>query len=1249
MATAYIEGVKGLNTETPITSADPSTLFDCSNVVFSKEIIGRARHGHQPTTVNVSFPYTSSIIFKDVKSSAKYDIDNTNYYAFAYKNSSDPFGIDFATVESRVSIAVGTSSQLDSSYTVYDKLIYTEFPGTNNRFQTVNTYPNLFTHDERLYINTDYGTYTSPSEVTADTEFKTTVFPNFGRGVHATLQNRLDLGINVKDKVWLSSGNKVGLRFVMEQETKSQTDTVEVAGSRRISSHVSVEDVVFFYQSDMEATRNDLEKCFILATIPVGYALPNSYVKVYRTKQVPANEPLPVEYFLAAQETAVPNNYQPFVSFNSTNYSAGVFTVTGHGFSDGDYVRWVPNGGSGQVSIFSDGTLVRYNTLMRVRPLTANTFTLRNIYNTADVTMSVIDTGTQHFLKVQAFELTLNDDGIIGLEQLYTTVEGAENENIAPIPAKNVTQKDGYFIYSDILKNATQTFALVNPDVDELNYSLAATTGVGMLSNSAFLVDTPETLNRYALVDATVGKNGIGEMRLYVSSGTGYFIYYHNYLTLNADLTNQNLFIRPGNNPGQVPVYALAAASGHQYSTSSGDIRNIRIVPSSGNFDASRFDDIGVFALVSVSTGNVRGLFTYKNIIENPATGQVEFEECQSFGQTFPAIAEFNNAAIYFIPGSTPTSLPFYLTFGSGGADYNFSLLPGVKTLQDPIAVVNFTGNSSPYSVSGGNLRANLTQLGLQNRSPAQTLENISRDICRAINEGDIFFENQVAVVRCRKNDEVGTFTLEIVFPQYQIISARAFGVIGAPNFIPALTNSFQVLAKSERIPEGIVISKQNNPESIPLRYILDPIRIGQSKKEILNVAINVDEAYALKSEGIYRLNLAKAGLIPQVDAVITIDPTTFTVASRSVVEINEGIYFLSQKGFGRIVGGEFDFIGRPIEKEVKTLLSKATTASTLQLISAVGNEFKRLYICTLRWGLGKQDYTTYVYDIFTGKWAKWSIDILTGFTDAVGKMTTVNTDYGLLLSGNYTAAQLNAFNPTTRVRQYITQDIYTDGDPENELDQYDFKLSFGMASISVNGSGELVISSATLSTENDLSRFATNAANNRMWFRGQSGRVYRITFIDSSRSGGLSILRFGSSTDEVIPPSEYAVTSLCSLVVGVNFSLSFNPFIADSSASLKQWQELHVNTEESVTYLETQLKTDSVSGFTNPRIFQPTELNAATNRTIYRTYCPLQASRGRFLFRKVNHSKPFELVSVVGQSLIYRPLSSVRNQMDRP
>jgi hypothetical protein len=284
--------------------------------------------------------------------------------------------------------------------------------------------------------------------------------------------------------------------------------------------------------------------------------------------------------------------------------------------------------------------------------------------------------------------------------------------------------------------------------------------------------------------------------------------------------------------------------------------------------------------------------------------------------------------------------------------------------------------------------------------------------------------------------------------------------------------------------------------------------------------------------------------------------------------------------------------IGKDITKETAAALSLCKTAGLTDNIRSFANEVKRLYGCYIpsTSAIG----TFYVFDCYMRKWSKWSNTPIDMTVKKTGELVTLEQLYDELGAP-------------------LSQHPRTDGVPYNLATQYESKTVIG-----VNSDAGVPITSA------DLYRAVLSNKSSAPLFIDRAGTLIPVT--SSAFSGDVEFL----STDY--------------LVIPVPVYLSFGPYTGGSPGSMKQLSKYSIHTENSVHNLNIRFKTDSSSSYTEYRDFN----TFANNRTIYQTWIPVEASRGRYFIRDIKHEYPYEFLRVIGQEFESRAYSTKTQKAPR-
>jgi hypothetical protein len=177
-----------------------------------------------------------------------------------------------------------------------------------------------------------------------------------------------------------------------------------------------------------------------------------------------------------------------------------------------------------------------------------------------------------------------------------------------------------------------------------------------------------------------------------------------------------------------------------------------------------------------------------------------------------------------------------------------------------------------------------------------------------------------------------------------------------------AATTSSNTIQKN-----AVYFSKNQELEAVPtLNYLL----AGASNKNILRIAPLRDALVIIKEDGVYLLRGESANNF-------TINPLDLTVICRatdSVVVLANQVIMLSNQGVVAISENGVSVISREIEPNIIPLLtySAINTATT-----GISYESERSYfLSTIQTNTDTVQTQTYVYNIFTKTWVRWTFGI---------------------------------------------------------------------------------------------------------------------------------------------------------------------------------------------------------------------------------------------------------------------------------
>lgn len=807
--------------------------------------------------------------------------------------------------------------------------------------------------------------------------------------------------------------------------------------------------------------------------------------------------------------------------------------------------------------------------------------------------------------------LTNNDDTVKRLAGLYNDTSNGTfaSTNHIPPPAKNVTEFSNYYIYSNITPPTVAQLGLKNTpsDGDTLSVKLSGAAGVTPIEKTFTFKTTPTLSTQVQIVT-----NPESLTSEYIANETDAAF---RGLRPTEGL-NVKLRIVPGTEKGQVEPYGKITK--FEPILPSGANAVVRITPDTAGFDINKFNQPGVAAIVD-SAGKIKLLFSYSNYrTVSASTGFIDFEGGVCVGRSMPTSASSGTYYMYAINVEnlqttldtesgdqvTTSNLPVY--YGNGSS--YLSLLPCKGSFPLYIAKPSPVSNTlfSYLTVTVNNvitpdeLVINPFYTGWLSKPQGRLLDEMAISLCDAFQNQ---FNNGSAIVSSFSVGD-GVMNLEILDPTYEIIEIKR---TGSDIYEPQVSSSYEEFIRSEKMTNAFVISKQNNPEIIPyggtnargVAGIYFPTRIGNTYKAIVACASTKDSVYLFKEDGIARLSIISGALTAIVDNIYMLDNTTFCQSAGSVQSLNDSIIFLAQDGVYSVTGGYTQKLSGLIENEIKKALSQCRAASKLEDIRSFANSSKGLY--GLHIPLAGTSYVTYVLNTATMRWTKWSNQFKGTVVDDDGRLTTLVGDEN---------------------DNYWRQDRYTNGDPRNEADQVDDELDLGTASV-VDTELIRTISLTGIGTKVD------RIGAKQIYYKHSDGSLDSVQAVKVN----------ADEVNIVFTNTPVAFNTADKLVVGVNSFVEFQPFTNGNPSSLKMFSGFHVHTIESVKDLQVSFRTEARSTYSVVKNFN----TSPTDRTVYRCYIPLEAARGRFLYRKVLHVRPYESFLMPAQTIVLRDSGSER------
>lgn len=176
---------------------------------------------------------------------------------------------------------------------------------------------------------------------------------------------------------------------------------------------------------------------------------------------------------------------------------------------------------------------------------------------------------------------------------------------------------------------------------------------------------------------------------------------------------------------------------------------------------------------------------------------------------------------------------------------------------------------------------------------------------------------------------------------------------------------SAEIASDNEVKPNRVYYSKTSQPEAVPIVNFLD---IGSNDKAILRIIALRDSLFALKEDGIFRINEAGANTF----GFSLFDPTITIKAADSAVVLNNQIHCFSSEGMTQISDTGVATTSRPIEN-VLIPLSLMTNFATATWAVAYDTD-KSFLLFTVSSNSDTRATQCYRYNTFTQAWTRWAI-----------------------------------------------------------------------------------------------------------------------------------------------------------------------------------------------------------------------------------------------------------------------------------
>jgi hypothetical protein len=855
---------------------------------------------------------------------------------------------------------------------------------------------------------------------------------------------------------------------------------------------------------------------------------------------------------------------------------------------------------------------------------------------------------------VSALPIPANDDLIRSSESIYTSPSrdgGPAFVDCPPPAANDVTVFKGYTVYAGIKRPP---------------FIAVTATGFGDVA-SDFVVKTASggtsvttALRSLIQLNSSSDPSSTGQMT---------FSPTNDYTFKGVRSAVVNLGIRPVSPVAPdttkcvVPWYAQIYDKIQYTSAGTGDGAIARILPSKGRFDLDRFaSPKGCFAVVEHTgtdkIGVVRDIVTYDDYEQIPGNpGYIEFYGAQSkasFDTSFcwqTTLPSGTTPTYYIYPLTTAdtNNLPIYpISTDADGTDYDeaYSLLPtfyqypSVPFMQTPVGVAG----AISYDTSGERIQCRPVFFGLLWKDVTQRLDRYVKALVQKHNEtrtykspymvytGDPFkflVVGAFAGSHTLAATETNSGNYDAIFMN---VTNAAFTYDENINTTSGSTN----FSEDVNIPNGLVFSKRDRSECVPLSAILAPEKVGQDAYRIQRVAVNNDQLYVFKDkEGIFRVQIIEGTVVPQFAATSVVDNTVWLVGDDTLQELQESIYFLSNKGMIRLNNGQLVNISRSIESQIKDALSRESDPNN---IKSFKNEFRRQYGVYF-----PATSKCFVYDTFTEQWSIWT----TPFTAAYGR-----SDGRLMLARD---VQLYDASGNFVTRQVVSRESpsYSSGGWDAAADQFDISVAVTTPAPFGNTVDFTSAVGATTYMNNIASLASVFTLTQDKPYYLFNGVYYPMTVafgnpvaktIRFTMDNGINCP--GGSGDIVIGVNSRVVLNRFwpSSTPGVTFDGQIMPSSPQGAMTFTQFAECVLHTIGTHTNIKVAFETD-VSSIDFSSTMSP-ESYSVTLPAFYDTIrvgVPRNQARGRWIAVEIKHDYPLQKFTLAGVGWTFKDSNTYR------
>lgn len=288
------------------------------------------------------------------------------------------------------------------------------------------------------------------------------------------------------------------------------------------------------------------------------------------------------------------------------------------------------------------------------------------------------------------------------------------------------------------------------------------------------------------------------------------------------------------------------------------------------------------------------------------------------------------------------------------------------------ISVAGLTDDTSAISLNDGFVTTTYTFSTAENVAErkferftagdvASNIENTMRSFCAVVNQDNQSYYAEYISGPIDDPGIVRIWARQYSNPQFTITANNSTtgGV-----FLPELPETGESYSSSNDAHENrLFFSKYQQPDAVPLTNYLD---IGTEDARIERILVLRNALFVMKEDGVFMVQGLGAPFATQ-----SLDSTVRILAPYSAAPLSNAIFLYSNQGFVQLNENGVRIISIDIEPEA---MAKQTLPNIRLVTHAIGDEFRRQYICWMPQGTGDAyAHEAYVYHNIHQQWTRWT------------------------------------------------------------------------------------------------------------------------------------------------------------------------------------------------------------------------------------------------------------------------------------